>query len=120
MRANYNNYAHGIAATTVFLERFFENLLFHGKNELKNRFCHIRWQDETAVQSANSKCINCTLEEVAVLDFLKQNPHATQKMVAEKNDKSERTVKTITKALQDKGLLARKNGKRNGVWEVLQ
>ena len=120
VRANYNNYAQGVSATTVFLERFFENLLFKGKNELKNRFCHIRWEGDTSAQSANPKCKNCTLEEAAVLDFLKQNPHATQKIIAEKIGKSERTVKTITKALQGKGLLSRKNGKRNGVWEVLQ
>ena len=54
-----------------------------------------------------------------MLEFLKQNPRATQKMIAEKIGKSERTVKTITKTLQEKNLLARKNGKRNGVWEVL-
>ncbi|MCI5779818.1 MAG: winged helix-turn-helix transcriptional regulator [Lentisphaeria bacterium] len=120
VRANYNNYAQGIFATTEFLERFFENLLFHGKNELKSRFCHILWKDELPVQSANSKCKNCTLEEAAVLEFLKENPRATQKMIAERIGKSERTVKTLTRALQEKNLLARKNGKRDGIWEVLQ
>ena len=120
VRANYNNYSQGISSTTVFLERFFENLLFQGKNELKNRFCHILWKEDVQVQSANPKCKNCTLEETAMLDFLKQNPHATQKMIAEKIGRSERTVKTLTKVLQEKGLLVRKNGKRNGFWEILQ
>ena len=120
VRANYNNYAQQISSTTVFLERFFENLLFQGKNKLKNRFCHILWKPEDLSQSATPKCKNCTLEESAVLDFLKENPHATQKMIAEKIGKSERTVKTLTKTLQEKKLLARKNGKRNGLWEVLQ
>ena len=110
----------GFSSTTVFLERFFENLLFHGKNELKNRFVHILWKDDEKRQSANPKCKNCTLEEAAILDFLKQNPQATQKMIAEKIGRSERTVKTLTKALQEKGLLVRKNGKRNGFWEILQ
>ena len=119
VRANYNNYAQGISSTTVFLERFFENLLFQGKNELKNRFCHILWKDDKTRQSANSKCKNCTLEESIVLEFLKQDPHATQKKIAEKIGKSERTVKTLTKVLQEKGLLVRKNGKRNGFWEVM-
>ena len=45
--------------------------------------------------------------------------HATQKMIAENIGKSERPVKTLTKTLQEKKLLTRKNGKRNGVWEVL-
>ena len=55
-----------------------------------------------------------------MLDFLKQDPHATQKKIAEQIGRSERTVKTLTKALQEKGLLSRKNGKRNGVWVVSQ
>lgn len=119
VRANYNNYAQGVASSTVFLERFFENLLFNGKNELKNRLCHVLWNNGAAAQSATSKCKNCTLEESAVLEFLTENPRATQKMIAEQIGKSERTVKNMTKALQEKGLLVRKNGKRNGVWEVL-
>jgi len=39
-------------------------------------------------------------------------------MIAEQIGKSERTVKTLTKTLQEKGFLARKNGKRNGVWVI--
>lgn len=118
VRANYRNYEQHISATTVYLERFFENLIFQRTNELKNRFCHILWQETPPAQSANPKCRNCTLEEAAVLEYLAEVPTATQKMIAEKIGKSERTVKTLTKALQDKGLLARKNGKRNGIWEV--
>ena len=117
VRANYNNFAHGIASTTIYLERFFENLIFQGKNELKNRFCHILWKEGQSVQSAISKCHDGTLEKVA-LDFLRENPKATQKMLAEQIGKSERTAKRLTKTLQEKGLLVRKNGKRNGVWEV--
>lgn len=45
VRANYNNFPNDIHATTLYLERFFENLLFGGKNELKNRYLHIDWKD---------------------------------------------------------------------------
>ena len=45
VRANYNNLPNDIHATTLYLERFFENLLFGGKNELKNRYLHIDWKD---------------------------------------------------------------------------
>lgn len=119
VRANYNNYALGVSATTVYLERFFENLIFQGQNELKKHFCHIFWREDQSAQSVDSKCKNCTLEEIAVLKLLKENPHATQKKMAEAIGKSERTVKSITKALQEKGLLVRKNGKRNGIWGVV-
>jgi DNA-binding CsgD family transcriptional regulator len=60
-----------------------------------------------------------TPAEAAVLNFLNFNPRATQKMIAEKIGKSVRTVRSLTKGLQDKDMLARKDGKRNGVWEVL-
>ena len=119
VRANYNNYAHGVSATTVYLERFFENLIFQGQNELKNRFCHILWREDQSAQSAIPKCHDGTLEEKA-LKFLQDNPHATQKMLGEAIGKSERTAKRLTKALQEKGLLVRKNGKHNGIWALDQ
>ena len=45
VRANYNNLQKGITETTLYLERFFFNLLFDGTYELKNRYCHIRWNE---------------------------------------------------------------------------
>lgn len=44
VRANYNDFQNDIYATTLYLESFFENLLFGGNNELKNRYLHINWQ----------------------------------------------------------------------------
>ena len=66
-----------------------------------------------------SKCKNCTLEVLALLREIIRNPSVTQKELAALIGKSERTVKTKTVELQEKGLLRRKNGKRNGQWEVL-
>ena len=60
---------------------------------------------------------NITPAEAAVLNFLNVNPHATQKMIAERIGKSERIVRSLVKGLRDKGLLARKDGERG--WEVL-
>ena len=120
VRANYNNLQKGITATTKYLELFFENLLLGSNNELKNRFLHIDF--ESATQSANSmapKCKNCTLEEIAIINALRNNPKITQKELAAKIGKSERTVKTRTVEMQEKGFIRRKNGKRNGAWEIL-
>ena len=47
-------------------------------------------------------------------------PTATQKEIAAKIGKSERTVKSITIALQEKNILRRVNGKRNGYWEIVE
>ena len=81
-----------------------------------------------AVQSASissgtvPKCkictLNCTLEEIAVLNFLRELPKATQKEIAAHIGKSERTIKTITVNLTEKGIIERKNGRRNGFWEI--
>ena len=120
VRANYNDLQNDVHSTTKFLELFMENLLTGAQNELKNRYMHIDYSK--ASQSAKpeiSKCKNCTLEELAILREISNNPSITQKALAEAIGKSERTVKTRTVELQAKGLLRRKNGKRNGQWEVL-
>ena len=120
VRANYNDLRKNITASTVYLERFFENLLIGYNNELKNRYIHVGYEE--VVQSANtdnSKCKNCTLEELAILKELKKNPSITQKSLAEIIGKSERTIKTRTVELQNKGFISRENGKRNGRWQVL-
>ena len=126
VRANYNDWQNGIHATTEFLEMFFENLLMNAGHELKNRYVHIDFDNESATQSAKtnvSKCQNGTLdlslEELAIINILKQEPSATQKRIAEMSGKSERTIKRRTVEMQEKGLIARENGKRNGKWKVL-
>ncbi len=88
VRANYNNLQKGIHATSEFLEAFFENLLLGTQHELKNRYLHVNFKDET-VQSASaeiSKCqigtLDCTLEELAVLKAVKANPTIIQKVLA--------------------------------------
>lgn len=120
VRANYNNLQKGITATTKYLELFFENLLLGSNNELKNRYLHIEF--ESAVQSDkkdNPKCQNVTLEELAILNAIKNNLKITQKELAVIIGKSDRTVKRYMDAMQEKGIIQRKNGKRNGVWEIL-
>lgn len=126
VRANYTDVKQGIFTTTEYLELFFRNLLMDEANELKNR--NLLIADQTESQSAKTdseqapKCkistLNCTLEEKAVMLFVKDNPRATQKEIAAHIGKSERTVKKITVDLANKGLLERKNGRRNGFWEV--
>ena len=96
-RANYNDLGKGISATTIYLERFFENLLMGYQNELKNRFIHVDYRKQGAIQSAirdGSKCNNCTLEELAILKELLKNPSITQKELAGIIGKTERTIKT--------------------------
>lgn len=127
VRANYTDLSKGVYATTEYIERFFRNLILGEHNELKNRYLLIREeeaaQSATSTDSNNSKCnsctLNCTLEEMAVLKILQEKPNATQKEIATQIGKSERTVKTITVNLTEKGIIERKNGRRNGFWIII-
>ncbi len=128
VRANYNNLSKGIYATTEYIEAFFRNLILSEHNELKNRAMLVQEFPAQDIQSASTsngitpKCnictLNCTLEEMAVLNLLREQPKATQKEIAVHIGKSERTVKTITVNLTERGIIERKNGKRNGFWEI--
>jgi DNA-binding Lrp family transcriptional regulator len=62
--------------------------------------------------------LDCTLDEIAVLNLLKTDGKLTQTQIAESINKSARTVKTITKNLENKELITRINGKRFGYWKV--
>ena len=121
VRANYNNIPQGIFATTQFLEAFFRNLILNEQHELKNRFLHVSAQAQSATADTpkcNHCTLNCTLEELALLNLMKEKPHATQKEIAAHIGKSERTVKTMTVKLAKQGLIERKNGRRNGYWAI--
>ena len=136
VRANYKNARLGIDYTPIYLERFFRNLLLGEQWDLRNRIIHIDWdkaEGDTLPQSAShevksakmgdkllQKCKNCTLEEVAVLRIVQKKPSATQKEIAAVIGKSERTVKSITISLQEKNILQRVNGKRNGYWSFIE
>ena len=122
VRANYNNLRAGIHATSEFLDLFFENLLMDTKHDLKNRYMHIEFDGQSTNNSV-SKCQNGTLEmsleESAIINALKNNPALNQKQISELVGKSERTIKRCTVEMQEKGLIARENGKRNGKWKIL-
>ncbi len=129
VRANYNDLKNDIHATTKFLELFFSNLLLGTDYELKNRYMHIDFlenQNASESQSVNSKVpkvqndtLKCTLEEIAVLKLIVENPTITQKELLVKTGKSLSTVKRITASLQEKKYIRRVDGRRYGKWEVL-
>ncbi len=123
VRANYNDLKNGVHETTEYLELFLKNLLLDEKNELHNRSMHIHGQ---FIQSANPKApksrngtLKLTPDELSIVKLLIVEPSATQKRISESIGISERTVKRRTVEMQEKGLICRENGKRNGRWKVL-
>ena len=130
----------GISHTTEYLELFFRNILLGEHNELKNRYLHIDWKGEhnrkSNIQSANSstqstnqsitrdskyqfKTLNLSLEEKMILNAIAFDPHLKQQQMTELIHKSIATVKRITIGLQEKGILRRDNGKRDGFWTII-
>lgn len=68
--------------------------------------------DESTFQSINSKVpkyqidtLDCTLEELVVLELVAKNPTATQQDFADISGKSLKTIKRIMKSLQDKNYI---------------
>lgn len=120
VRANYNNYPNGIKATDEYLILFFRNLILNEKNELSNRSLLVG--SSQSAKAPAPKCqndtLNCTLEELAIVKILKENGNAKQEDIANQIGKSLRTVKRIMAGLTEKNMIARQNGKRNGIWVV--
>ena len=99
--------------------------IVHGeKNKLSNRnLLAAEFQSATSEISKSQNgtldgTLNCNLDELALLRYVKDNPAATQIKIAKHIGKSERTVKRMTPILIERGLLKRENGKRNGKWVV--
>ena len=126
VRANYNNLQKGVHSTTKFLEMFFGNLLLGTDHELKNRFMHVDYVEPSDSQSINSEApkyqfdtLDCTLEELAILELVAKNPTIKQQEIVEATGKSIATIKRLMKSLQDKNYIRRESGKRYGKWDVL-
>ena len=87
---------------------------------------HIDFADKSTSKSISPKVpkyqfdtLDCSLEELAVLERIAQNPTIKQQELVNATGKSIATVKRIMKSLQDKNYIRRENGKRYGKWEVL-
>ena len=87
---------------------------------MKNRYLHFSVQsDKPASSMGQIDTLNVTLEERAVLNCLLSDAKITQQKIAGQIRKSPRTVKRIMASLSEKQIIVRKNGKRDGWWEVL-
>lgn len=63
--------------------------------------------------------LDCTLEELAILELVAKNPNIKQQELVEATGKSIATIKRLMKSLQDKNYICRGSGKRYGKRVVL-
>ena len=87
---------------------------------------HIDFADKSTFKSISPKVskyqfdtLDCTLEELAILELVAKKPTIKQQELVEATGKSIATIKRIMKSLQDKNYIRRESGKRYGKWEVL-
>ena len=118
VRANYKNYEKNVFEDITFLEKFFYNLLTNTKYELKNRYMHIDYKE--TIEEISSNVSSLSLEEQAILNIIKNNPSIKQEDIALQINKSVRTIKNYMSEMQKKGIIERKNGKRDGEWIILK
>ena len=112
VRANYNNRAKNVTETTYYLELFLRNLLLNEDNILSNREMHIAYKE------VEEPTRDVTDREKAIIDLIQVNPQITLTEISERIDKSLRTVKNAMKTLQEKGIVERVGGKKNGSWKI--
>ena len=105
VRANYRNAKKGIDYTPVYLERFFRNLLFGDKWDLRNRYLHINPTAEWTVQPNLATPSNTPSSTRQVPDKLHaDNPNIAN--LVQKVGKQELSVKEMMAAM---GLKDREN-----------
>jgi biotin operon repressor len=137
VRANYQDLPSGVDRTTEFLELFFRNLLMGEKNELKNRYLHIRWKERgdgvaegdmdygsEKTSKSSEKKAKSTQKTVKssekILRLISENPTITTEVLAERIGISTRAVEKHLANLKSKGLLLRIGPDKGGHWEVAE
>lgn len=109
VRANYWDYKNKIYKTTTFLDKFFQNLLFNSKHELKNRYLNITGSSEPVNEPVNSN-------EENVIMLIKENPNITRIEMSNKLNISLSTTKRIIKKLKECGKIEREGSDKTGKW----
>lgn len=122
VRANYTNISKGIYMNTEYLEKFFRNLLLGEHNELKNRFCHIRYTENVGVNQ-NDVGVNVGVKtesnEDKLLELINSDSSISAKKAAEILQISQRQVERLFASLKQKGKIKRTGADKNGKWEMV-
>lgn len=118
VRANYTNLQKGIQENQEFLEKFFRNLLLGEQNELRNRYCHIRYSggdEKSSVKKFGEK----QKSSVKILELIKQNPKITLEEIANVLGISKRAVEKQVKKLREANIIERIGSDRSGWWKII-
>lgn len=77
-------------------------------------------EEALSVQSdIQSDTKNVTLKEIEILEIISKDPTINQIELSKILNVTDRTVKRRMKAMQEKGIIERVDGKQNGFWKIL-
>lgn len=79
---------------------------------------HIDYKE--TIEEISSNVSSLSLEEQVILNIIKNNSSIKQEDIALQINKSIRTIKNYMSKMQKKGIIERKNGKRDGEWFILK
>ena len=120
VRANYTNMNKGIYMNTEYLEKFFRNLLLGESNELKNRYCHIKYNEKVAIKSQKSSDKTATKEKSSdiILNYLKENDSINNSTAREITGLTAPAVRKIFKKLEAEGLIVGTGENKNRTYSL--
>ncbi|MDD7417743.1 MAG: winged helix-turn-helix domain-containing protein, partial [Spirochaetales bacterium] len=140
--ANYKNLKAGIEENTVYLERFFRNLILGENNELKNRYTHIDYDEYIKKFGVNEKksvqnlpvnlpvndtakitqkiTVKITVNQQKIIDVIKENPFVTQEELSSIVGIARLNINKNMKKMQEQGIIKRVGADKNGHWEILK
>jgi Protein involved in cell division len=124
VRANYTNMEKGIYRDNKYLELFFRNLILGEKNQLRNRYCHIRYNDSSVHE--NNVGINVGVNvgvkpdssESRLFSLIQSNNSITAETAAKALNLSKRQTERLFATLKQKGQIKRTGAAKNGKWEL--
>ena len=120
VRANYTNMNKGIYMNTEYLEKFFRNLLLGESNELKNRYCHIKYNEKVAIKSQKSSDKPAIKEKSSdiILNYLKENDSINNSTAREITGLTASAVRKIFKKLEAEGLIVGTGENKNRTYSL--
>ncbi|MGO5230706.1 winged helix-turn-helix transcriptional regulator [Thermoguttaceae bacterium LCP21S3_D4] len=108
---------------TEFLEKFLDNLLLDGNNELHNREMHISGKFLLGHCDLINDPINDPIKlaerEKQIIELLRKEPDLTRGEMAQHLHCSDSTVKRTLQTMVEKGVIRRIGSNKKGEWIVV-
>ena len=120
MQARKTNLKKGIHENSVYLERFFRNLLLGENHDLKNRYIHIDYTRYMAQGDNVNDNARLTANQQKIIDEVRKNPFVTQEELSECIGITLANINRNMKRLQEQALVRRVGADKNGYWEILK